>query len=149
MRNNWHALFILIARLVIAAVFIVAALPKIQAPDAFAESVAAFRVIGPTASSWVALFLPWVELAIGIGLLTRSLRRCSGGLMLLLLLLFIALHLSAWSRGLNLDCGCFGQSEASTTGYWDPLLRNCALLLSLTLVMIHDTKRAAMAEFSN
>lgn len=148
MRNNWYALLILVARLGVAAVFITAALPKIQAPDAFAESVQAFRWLGPTGSAWVALLLPWLELALGWGLITRWLRQISGYGILLLLLLFIALHLSAWSRGLNLDCGCFGHSDGPQTGYLSALLRNLALLSATALVAWHDFKQAARAKLS-
>lgn len=148
MRNNWSALVILIARLSVAAVFIAAALPKIKEPDAFAESVQAFRWLGPNASAWVALILPWLELALGWGLITRWLRQISGYVILALLLGFIALYISAWARGLNLVCGCFGHSDGPSTNYLIAILRNSALLGATALVVLHDFKQATRAKFS-
>lgn len=122
-----RGLFALIARLVLAWVFINAGLPKIQDPVAFAASIEAYRVIGGTWALAAATVLPWLELVIGVGLVTPWLRRASAAVMVLLLSLFIALHLSAWARGLNIDCGCFGQS-AGSPDYHGLILRNLALL---------------------
>ena len=37
-----------------------------------------YRVSGPILSLWVALFLPWIELIAGFGLIIYPLRRASG-----------------------------------------------------------------------
>ena len=55
---NKKSLFVLIVRLVLAGVFVMAALPKIEDPLSFTNSVAAFQVIDLDLSAWVALFLP-------------------------------------------------------------------------------------------
>ncbi len=135
------SLVVLIARLVLAGVFVMAALPKTQDPGAFATSVAAFRVIGPGLSGWVALLLPWLELIIGLGILIPAIRRTSCALIGLLLLLFIALHTSAWVRGLDINCGCFGAEtgEVSTDYRW-LLLRNGLLLAATVLVLRQDRR---------
>jgi putative oxidoreductase len=132
---------VLIARLVLAGVFVMAALPKLQDPLAFATSVADFRVIGPELSAWVAVGLPWLELVIGIGILLPPIRRTSGGLIALLLALFIGLHISAWARGLDISCGCFGAEtgEAASDYRW-LIARNSALLLAVALVLRQDLR---------
>ena len=66
---NKKSLFVLIVRLVLAGVFVMAALPKIEDPLSFTNSVAAFQVIDLDLSAWVALFLPWLELVLGLGIL--------------------------------------------------------------------------------
>ena len=148
-RNNWLGLLILIGRLAVAGVFLTAALPKIQDPASFTESVQAYQLISPISAAWVALVLPWMELVIGLGLLTRPLRRSSGCVILLLLGLFIALHLSAWTRGLDLECGCFGRADSTQpTSYLALILRNSALLLTICCIVIHDFKQAKRAKFS-
>lgn len=124
---NIMPLFALIGRLILAWVFIRAGLPKVQDPVAFAASIDAFRMISGRLSLWVAVILPWLELSIGIGLLTPWLRRASGWIIAFLLGIFIALHSSAWIRGLNIDCGCFGESADSPDYHW-LILRNLALL---------------------
>lgn len=135
------SLFILLARLVIAGVFISAALPKIQDPIAFAVSVSGFRVTGPELSAWIALFLPWLELVLGVGIVIPEIRRCCGALISLLLLAFITLHISAWARGLDISCGCFG-AETGETGsdYRWLILRNLALLIASILALRQDLR---------
>ena len=74
---SYRQLLVLVARLVLAGTFVMAALPKIKDPVGFAESVSAFRIIGPELSNWVALFLPWLELILWPGVtpwLAASLR---------------------------------------------------------------------------
>lgn len=135
------SLCVLIARLVVAGTFVMAALPKIQDPTAFATSVTAFRILDTSLSTWVALFLPWLELIIGLGILIPAIRRSSGALIGLLLMLFIALHSSAWMRGLDISCGCFGaETGETTTDYRWLILRN-ALLLGATLLVILQDRR--------
>ena len=140
------AFCILLARLLVAGVFVIAALPKIQDPVTFASSVVAYRVVGPELSGWVALLLPWLELMIGLGLLLPLLRRISGALISMLLLAFIGLHCSAWARGLDIDCGCFGaeSGEASSHYRW-LILRNAGLLLAAALVLKRDLRDNANA----
>ncbi len=138
--TNRH-LFVLLARLALAGVFVTAALPKIEDPVAFASSVDAFRVINSGLSGWVALCLPWLELVLGIGILLPVIRRASGALIGLLLLLFIALHLSAWARGLDISCGCFGsETGEATADYRWLILRNLLLLGAVLLVLKQDRR---------
>ena len=138
---NAKAYLVLVARLVVAGAFILAALPKIQDPVAFASSVEAYRVVGSALSAWTALILPWLELVIGVGLLAPQIRRGSALLSVGLLLLFIVLHASAWVRGLDISCGCFGETEAENTpNYHWLILRNLGLLLAISLVFIRDLR---------
>lgn len=135
---------VLLARLVLAGTFIWAALPKIQDPVAFAMAVDGFRVISGPLSLWVAITLPWLELIIGFGLLVPTIRRSSGWLIALLLVAFISLHASAWVRGLNIDCGCFGESSSEDPpNYWLLILRNLGLLGACTLILIKDCARSS------
>lgn len=136
---NTKALLFLLARLVLAWVFIGAGLPKVRDPIAFAAAIDGFRIISGSLSLWTAVMLPWLEIIIGIGLLSPWLRRASASLMTLLLGLFIALHASAWIRGLDIDCGCFGESAESPDYHW-LILRNLALLV-VTLFILKDALR--------
>lgn len=145
-RINAKGFFGLIARLVLASVFITAALPKIKDPAAFAASIEGFRLIGGSWAMATAIVLPWLELVLAIGLLTPWLRRASAWSIALLLGLFIALHLSAWARGLDIDCGCFGASASSPDYHW-LVLRNLALLI-LTIYILRIAQRNKYAPTS-
>ena len=132
----------LIARLVLAAVFLMAALPKIQDSVAFAGSIEGFRVIPVLLTAWVALILPWLELVVGFGLLMPQLRRSSALIVSGLLIVFIILHASAWARGLNIDCGCFGLHETvEPPKYLWLITRNTLLLLASVAVFRRDLLR--------
>jgi len=135
---DYKAFSILIVRLILTGVFVMAALPKIQDPVAFANSVVAFRIIDSGLSSWVALLLPWLELVLGLGMLMPFIRQTSCALIGLLLLIFIGLHISAWVRGLDLSCGCFGTAaDAAASDYRWLILRNVLLLGMALLLLTH------------
>ncbi len=130
---------ILIGRLVISATFILAALPKIQDPAAFAVSVEGYRMVTANLAMWIALALPRLELVTGFGLLIPQIRRGSALVITLLLAVFIALHASAWARGLDINCGCFNAHESEKTpDYFWLILRNIGLLTACIFVLIRD-----------
>lgn len=129
----------LIGRLILSAAFILAALPKIQDPAAFAASVEGYRVVTGNLTIWIALVLPWLELVTGFGLLIPQIRRGSILIIALLLIVFTVLHASAWARGLDINCGCFSphDSEKAPDYLW-LILRNLGLLAACVCVLICD-----------
>jgi uncharacterized membrane protein YphA (DoxX/SURF4 family) len=138
---------VLLGRLVVSAAFILAALPKIQDPAAFAVSVEGYRIVADNLIIWIALALPWLELVIGFGLLIPQIRRGSNLIIALLLIIFIALHASAWARGLDINCGCFNAhaSEKMPDYLW-LILRNIGLLTACTFVLIRDWQHRVRRE---
>jgi uncharacterized membrane protein YphA (DoxX/SURF4 family) len=105
-----------ILRLILAGVYLAAALPKIADPWSFARSIANFHLLPHAAIPILALGLPMLEAAAALALVTGLLRR--GGLLLLTLLsavFFLAVG-SAVVRGLDIDCGCFGSSAHLSAG---------------------------------
>jgi len=133
------AYLMLIGRLTLSAAFILAALPKIQDPAAFAISVEGYRVVTANLAMWIALMLPWLELVAGFGLLIPQIRRGSNLIIALLLIVFIALHASAWARGLDINCGCFNAHESEKTpDYLWLVLRNIGLLTACIFMLIRD-----------
>lgn len=133
---------VLLVRLVLVAAFLLAAIPKIQDPVAFAISVESYRVLTGQAVLWVALVLPWLELVIGFGLLIPKMRRVSSLLIMLLLFIFVGLHASAWIRGLDIDCGCYA-IESVSSNYFLLISRNCALIIAAIFVFNRDWRNHA------
>ena len=141
------AYLVLLGRLVVSAAFILAALPKIQDPTAFAVSVEGYRIVTDNLVVWIALALPWLELVIGFGLLIPQIRRGSNLIIALLLVVFIALHASAWARGLDINCGCFNAHESEETpDYLWLILRNIGLLTACIFVLIRDWQHRVRRE---
>ena len=146
-RIRFMAYLILIGRLVVSAAFILAALPKIQDPAAFAVSVEGYHAVTAKLAMWIALVLPWLELVAGFGLLIPQIRRGSNLIIALLLIVFIALHASAWARGLDINCGCFNAHESEKTpGYLWLILRNIGLLTACIFVLIRDWQHRVLRE---
>ena len=121
-----------LARLGLAAVFLVSGVLKAVDPDATYVAVRAYDVLPRAAVALVAGVLPWLEIALGLlllaGVATRAVAAVGAGLMLV----FIAGVTQAWARGLSIDCGCFGGGGAvapDQTAYGRELLRDAGFLL--------------------
>jgi putative oxidoreductase len=121
---GWIALGL---RIVLALLFALAGGLKLLDPAAFAAEIDRYQLVPWWACALVAVFLPWLEVCAGIGLLTRSFSLGSLAWITVLLLAFSSALLSAMLRGLSIDCGCFGQLWQATGTFW-PLVRNLALL---------------------
>ena len=121
-----------LARLGLAAVFLVSGVLKAVDPDATYVAVRAYDVLPRAGVALVAGVLPWLEIALGLlllaGVATRAVAAVGAGLMLV----FIAGVTQAWARGLSIDCGCFGGGGAvapDQTAYGRELLRDAGFLL--------------------
>ena len=104
---------ILAARLILGAILAYAAWTKLRAPwPQFAVSINSYEVVPLTWLEPLARTLPWVEMALGLGLISGIALRWFGLASSLLLGFFFALMIRSWAIGLNIDCGCFGPGEA-------------------------------------
>ena len=111
--NQSHqSLITLLARLILGGVLIVAGGLKAFIPAEAASAVAAYKILPTQMAHIVGYALPWLEIAIGllliIGISIRMSAIVAGGIMVI----FIAAIISVWSRGLLIDCGCFGGGGA-------------------------------------
>lgn len=137
------------ARLVIAAIFLLAAVPKLQDPSSFAKAIENYKVIFPLIGkdyiNFMAHFLPAVELVAGIGILINKFKRASAWLCAAMLLLFIIMVTQAVLRGFNIDCGCFGSGAtaaamAQKTG-WSKVAENSVLLIAAIWIAMRNRKK--------
>src|ERR671920_2077098 len=103
-----------VARLVLAGVWIVAGALKVGDLDASARAVNAYQLMPYDAAKVVGAVQPFLEIALGLLLLIGLAVRLSAGISAVLLTVFIAGMVSAWARGLQIDCGCF--SRGGTLG---------------------------------
>ena len=99
---------VLIFRLALGGVFIFAAIPKIISPENFAASIANYRMLPNAWLNLMAITLPWVELLAGALLVAGVWVRASAWAVTAMCVMFLIAIASAVSRGLNIDCGCFG-----------------------------------------
>lgn len=103
-------------RIVLGALFLAAALAKIGDAPGFALQVHNFRIAPAWSENGIAILLPWIELVAGLALVTGYRARAGAVVALALLVAFTLAVASAWARGLDFECGCFGKAIASRIG---------------------------------
>lgn len=110
-------------RVLMAGLLFIAATPKLLDPASFALSVANYRLTSPLGNYVVALWLPWLECVVALALMISSSLARRGAWLLAIGLsgIFLIAVVSAWARGLDIACGCFGGAEKITLR--DVLLR--------------------------
>jgi putative oxidoreductase len=133
---GWVALAL---RIVLAGLFVLAGVLKVLDPAAFAVEIDHYQLIPWWSCALLALFLPWLEICMGIALLTRWFSRGALAWVTALLVVFSLALSSAMLRGLSIDCGCFGRVWHSTGTFW-PLVRNL-VLLGMTVVLWWKPRR--------
>jgi uncharacterized membrane protein YphA (DoxX/SURF4 family) len=120
-------------RLGLAAVWLVAGGAKVGDLAASGRAVNAYQVMPYPVATVVGAALPFVEIVLGLLLLAGLGTRLAAGISAGLLLVFIAGIVSAWSRGLAIDCGCFGRGGELAAGrdpaYLPEILRDIGFLL--------------------
>lgn len=124
MIRNKHIL--LFFRLVVGGVFIWAGLLKIFDPLGFAQNIANYRIFSQSVSLFLALILPWIEVICGLLLVMGIFRETASFMLSGSLVVFLGLIIVTLIRGLDIDCGCFGNLNRSVD--YKLLLMDCVLL---------------------
>lgn len=122
----WQAATGWLARLLLAAVFTVAALPKLGDAAGFAAAIDNYHLLAGWLTRIAAVGLPVLEICIAIALLVPRLARGASVLALGLLLTFSIAMVQALARDIDLDCGCFGTSTEIGVNQWS-VARNLGL----------------------
>jgi uncharacterized membrane protein YphA (DoxX/SURF4 family) len=142
-----------VARLGLAAVWLVSGVLKAADANQTYVAVRAYDVLPTGLVDVVAAVLPWFELGLGVLLLLGVATRLVAVLSVGLLLLFIAGVAQAWIRGLSIDCGCFGGGgavAADKTAYVQELLRDTGfILLAVWLIVRPRTLFALDSRLGN
>ncbi|SDT69236.1 DoxX family protein [Actinoplanes derwentensis] len=120
------------ARLGLAAVWLVAGSLKVGDLAESARAVNAYQVMSYDTAKMVGAVQPFLEIAVGLLLLIGLSTRLTAIISAVLMTVFIAGIVSAWARGLRIDCGCFssgGELAAGTgTAYGLDIARDLAFL---------------------
>jgi uncharacterized membrane protein YphA (DoxX/SURF4 family) len=131
--RNRHLSFVL--RLVVGATFIVSGAGKLPEGGAFVAKVEGFDLLPGVLARFYGTALPWVELAVGALLLLGLLSRFAAGIGFLTALSFVIANSVSLYRGLNLECGCFGDVAVLHTR--DALIIDVVLMLMALQVLVH------------
>jgi uncharacterized membrane protein YphA (DoxX/SURF4 family) len=132
-------------RIVLAGIFLYACADKIIHPHDFAVIVKAYHVLPDPLANFAALWLPWLELTLGLCLFTGFLRDGALALATGLLAVFWVTLVVNYFRGINVACGCFSSTpEENAPMLW--YMGRDALLLALALFTVEARRRAGQME---
>lgn len=135
---TWPSVLSTLGRLVLAGVWIVAGISKITDLDASVRAVRAYQILPEIGAQLVGAGLPAVEVLLGVLLLVGAGVRAGAWVSAVLMVIFMIGIASAWARGLQIDCGCFGSggtlAEGARPTYGWELIRDGALLVLALLL---------------
>ena len=97
----------MIPRLILGLVFIIASYHKILDPASFSNNINNFHITPVTVENLAALFIPWLELILGVFLIFGVFFEGSSSITIALFIFFIFILTQAVYRGIDVHCGCF------------------------------------------
>ena len=123
----------LVLRCYVGGYFIIAAVPKIIEPLAFATSIAHYGILPSWAVNASALVLPWLEIISGIFLVVGYKVRLNAIFTGAMLVIFTSAVAYAVILGLKIDCGCFGSQGGDEVSWWKVTKNSFMILMCLFL----------------
>lgn len=132
----------LIARAVVGTVFVLAAVGKIVGANEFLVEIHNYDMLPLFLERLGALFLPWLELCAGILLIFGHKLKASSAIISILLLVFTIGVAVAWGRGLEINCGCFGDAGGQEVGF-AKIAENLLMLGGTVLIFLFGEDRTA------
>jgi peroxiredoxin/uncharacterized membrane protein YphA (DoxX/SURF4 family) len=126
-------IILLIARLVLAVVFVVAGVAKLADPKGSRQAIVDFGVPASLATPF-GIVLPLAELAAGVALIPASTAWWGAVGALVLLFVFVVGIANSLARGRKPECHCFGQLHSAPAG-GKTLARNATLAAVAGLVI--------------
>jgi len=130
---------VFILRILLGIIFVYAAYTKLRQPWLlFAMSIDAYQLLPEWAVLATARVLPWLELAIGLLLLTGMALPYVSLIASVILAVFFGIMALSFGKGMGIDCGCFGVGEALTA---KSLARDGALLSSAIVLCVMAFRR--------
>lgn len=126
----------LACRFLLAFTFLAASVPKLIAPDDFHRAVVGYGVVPPRLAAHVAVWLPRLELGVGLALfvgIALPIAALVTAAMLISMTAVVAFNLA---RGRTIDCGCFGRSAPRRIS-WNLVVQNLFLMLAAGLIAVH------------
>ncbi len=129
----------LLARILLAGIFVYASIHKIVHPDEFYVVIMNYQILPQYGAYALAYLLPVLEMSVGLALLSRKFLYPSLVIVSGMLLIFISAIASAWLRGLDISCGCFG--EGNSGEYFEVIVRDIFLLLLCMIIFLLNPRR--------
>jgi uncharacterized membrane protein YphA (DoxX/SURF4 family) len=133
-----------VLRVALGALFIYAGVAKVPIAPEFARDIQRYAIVPwPDATVLLAIYLPWLEILSGAAMIVRRLHLGALAMIAALMLMFTVALTSAWARGLDIECGCFGRKKESIRTNFPALLARDLSLLAIACVLLAAEWRAA------
>jgi uncharacterized membrane protein YphA (DoxX/SURF4 family) len=145
--RHWGAWAATALRAGLAAVALSAGLLKVGDPAGNVRTVRAYQILPDGLDVVVAHALPTVEILLGLVLLLGLFTRVSAVLFGLLMVVFLIGVVSAWARGLAIDCGCFGTGgpiDPAEVDYLPVVLRDLTFLAGAAVLAVFPRSRLSL-----
>jgi len=131
--NRYLRLLAIALRVILGLIFVYAGYVKLKDPwELFALGISSYQILPLGMVELVARTLPWLEVLVGLLLISGFGLRISATLTTLLLVVFMALMIRAYVKGMEISCGCFGAGEVIS---WKTLLRDSTMLFASVYLM--------------
>lgn len=131
-----------VLRLGLGAMFLVAAYPKFSDPKGFATLVAQYQFLPSFLVDFFSVWLPAMEITVGLGILFTLWEREFSALVGIMLVMFIVALGQALLRDLGIACGCFDIEGATDAGEsWFSLVRDLVLLVPVGWMIFTGGRR--------
>lgn len=126
-------------RLVVAVLLLRSSFAHLENSYAFLDTVYSYQIFSEVCGNLVALFLPFLQLVLGVCLLLRYWTTTAYLLSIGLLISLTAVQIQAMVRGLDIECGCFGPVDTVRMS-WTTLLVSAGTLVLCTLGLAFQRK---------
>jgi uncharacterized membrane protein YphA (DoxX/SURF4 family) len=116
----WPRTLLVVGRVLLGLIFVIAAYTKLHFDGAwhfgdyhffFAMAIDSYKLVPTALAEWMARSLPWVELILGVTLISGVALRWAGLFASGLMTVFIVAMVHAYVLKLEIMCGCFGNNE--------------------------------------
>lgn len=128
--------------LFLGIIWIWSGLIHLSNPFAFVQAVDGYRLSSESVTIGVAVFLPWLQLVVGIsltvGIFQRGVRLCSA----IMFQTLAIIQFVAFVHGIETSCGCFGDSGSKISLFSIGLTQSLALISWIIMSTQRHTKTA-------
>lgn len=125
---------LLVFRLLIGAIFVFFGISKIANPLTFANEIGNYDLLPSIIVHFSSIFLPWIELIVGLFLISGIKVKENALISFILLGVFTLAVLIAYARGLDINCGCSGGDAQEKVGF--KKIAENLILMAITMNLI-------------
>ncbi len=126
-------------RFIIGGVLFAAGILKARNAAEARMAVQAYRILPAHVAAILGYTLPWIEMAVALLLVLGVGVKASAWISAILMGIFIIAISQAWTRGLSIDCGCFGGGGSVAAGH-TKYVQEIARDLGLLVIGMHLTR---------